>query len=387
MPKKNIVAMILAGGQGSRLKALTQNIAKPAVAFGGKYKIIDFVLSNCANSGIDTIGILTQYKPWLLNKHIGIGKPWDLDVSSGGVSILSPYMDECGGEWYKGTADAIYQNLHFLDSYDPEYVLILSGDHIYKMDYTGLLDFHKQKNADATISVINVPLSEAGRFGIMNTNSDLRISEFEEKPQIPKSTLASMGIYIFNYKILKDFLKQDANNSASSHDFGKDIIPQMIKNFKKLYAYPFEGYWRDIGTVDSFYKTNIELLKKDTDIDLYDSKWKYRTKNPNLPPQYIGQKATVTKSIISEGSVILGDVTGSVIFPGTYIGEGCYIKNSIILEKVRIEAGTAINNTIVGYNATIGEFNDIGTNEVITLIEDYADITSKTYCMEDLENA
>ena len=387
MPKKNIVAMILAGGQGSRLKTLTQNIAKPAVAFGGKYKIVDFVLSNCANSGIDTVGILTQYKPWLLNKHIGTGKPWDLDVSSGGVSILSPYMDECGGDWYKGTADAIYQNLHFLDSYDPEYVIILSGDHIYKMDYTKMLEFHKQKNADVTISVIDVPLSEASRFGIMNTNPDLRINEFEEKPKIPKSTLASMGIYIFKFSILKDFLKQDANNTASSHDFGKDIIPQMIKNFKKLYAYPFDGYWRDIGTVDSFFKTNIELLENDNSIDLYDAKWKFRTKNSNLPPQYIGPDAVITKSMIAEGSVVLGEVSGSVIFPGAYIAEGCYIKDSIVLEKAKIEDGTIVCNSIIGYNASIGEFNTIGTKDVITLIEDFAEISSKNCDMEEAENA
>jgi len=384
MPKKNIVAMILAGGQGSRLKTLTQNVAKPAVSFGGKYKIVDFVLSNCANSGIDTIGILTQYKPWLLNKHIGTGKPWDLDVSSGGVSILSPYMDECGGDWYKGTADAIFQNLHFLDSYDPEHVIILSGDHIYKMDYSQMLEFHKQKNADATISVIDVPLSEASRFGIMNTNSELRISEFEEKPAVPKSTLASMGIYIFNYKVLKDFLRQDAHNPTSSHDFGKDIIPQMLKNFKKLYAYPFDGYWRDIGTVDSIFTTNLELLNQKNSLDLYDSNWKIRTKNSNLPPQFIGEDAVITQSMISEGSIVLGEVSGSIIFPGVYIAQGCYIKDSIILENATIETGCIINRSIIGSGSKIGKLNTIGSEEEITLIEDFSEISSKTYCMEDL---
>ena len=368
--KKEMVAMILAGGQGSRLKSLTKNVAKPAVAFGGKYKIVDFVLSNCANSGIDTIGIMTQYKPWALNAHIGVGKPWDLDVSNGGVSVLPPYMEEKGGDWYKGTADAIYQNMYYMDSFDPEYVLILSGDHIYKMDYSKMLDYHKQKGADATIAVIDVSLEEASRFGIMNTDGDLRINEFEEKPPKPKSTLASMGIYIFSYKMLKKYLNEDAKLENSAHDFGKNIIPAMLNSGRKLYAYPFEGYWRDIGTIDSIWEANMDLIEPDNELNLYDDKWKIYTKSSVLPPQYIGENAKIEKSLISEGTVILGKVENSVIFPGVYVAEDACVKNSVIMNNSRILSGTVVNKAIVGTKAVINGPNHIGGGDEVVLVDD-----------------
>ena len=368
--KKEMVAMILAGGQGSRLKSLTKNVAKPAVAFGGKYKIVDFVLSNCANSGIDTIGIMTQYKPWALNAHIGVGKPWDLDVSNGGVSVLPPYMEEKGGDWYKGTADAIYQNMYYMDSFDPDYVLILSGDHIYKMDYSKMLDYHKQQGADATIAVIDVSLEEATRFGIMNTDKDLRINEFEEKPPKPKSTLASMGIYIFSYKVLKKYLTEDAKLENSAHDFGKNIIPAMLNSGKKLYAYPFEGYWRDIGTIDSIWDANMDLIKPDNELNLYDDKWKIFTKSTNLPPQYIGENANIENSLISEGTVILGKVENSVIFPGVYVAENAYVKDSVIMDNCRILSDAVVNKAIVGTKAIINGPNTIGDGNEVVLIDD-----------------
>ncbi len=368
--KKEMVAMILAGGQGSRLKSLTKNVAKPAVAFGGKYKIVDFVLSNCANSGIDTIGIMTQYKPWALNAHIGVGKPWDLDVSNGGVSVLPPYMEEQGGDWYKGTADAIYQNMYYMDSFDPDYVLILSGDHIYKMDYSKMLDYHKQQGADATIAVIDVSLEEATRFGIMNTDKDLRINEFEEKPPKPKSTLASMGIYIFSYKVLKKYLTEDAKLENSAHDFGKNIIPAMLNSGKKLYAYPFDGYWRDIGTIDSIWDANMDLLKPDNELNLYDDKWKIYTKSTVLPPQYIGENANIENSLISEGTVILGKVENSVIFPGVYVAENACVKDSVIMDNCRILSDAVVNKAIVGTKAVINGPNHIGDGKEVVLIDD-----------------
>ncbi len=370
MFKKEMVAMILAGGQGSRLKSLTKNVAKPAVAFGGKYKIVDFVLSNCANSGIDTIGIMTQYKPWALNAHIGVGKPWDLDVSNGGVSVLPPYMEEQGGDWYKGTADAIYQNMYFMDNYDPDYVLILSGDHIYKMDYSKMLDYHKEQGADATIAVIDVSLEEAKRFGIMNTDKDLRINEFEEKPPKPKSTLASMGIYIFSYKVLKKYLTEDAKLEDSAHDFGKNIIPAMLNSGKKLYAYPFDGYWRDIGTIDSIWDANMDLIKPDNELNLYDDKWKIYTKSTVLPPQYIGENAKIENSLVSEGTVILGRVENSVIFPGVYVAENAVVKNSVIMNNSRILSDTVVDKAIVGTKAVINGPNKIGDGEEVVLIDD-----------------
>ena len=382
MAKKEMVAMILAGGQGSRLKSLTSNVAKPAVAFGGKYKIIDFVLSNCANSGINTIGVLTQYKPWGLNEHVGVGKPWDLDVYHGGVSVLPPYMSENGGDWYKGTADAIYQNLYFMDTYNPEYVLILSGDHIYKMDYSKMLDYHIKKGADATIAVIDVPMHEASRFGIMNVKDGMSIYEFEEKPENPKSTLASMGIYIFNYATLKKYLMEDAAVENSAHDFGKNIIPSMLNTGKKLFAYPFDGYWRDIGTIDSIWEANMDLLNPDNELNLYDDDWKICTKSVSVPSQHIGKSAKVKNSLISEGTVILGTVENSVIFPGTYIAEDAYVKDSVVMGNVRVLSGAKVLKAIVGSGAVINGENVVGNGETVTLVEDGLNIKPGNYTEE-----
>lgn len=383
MAKKEMVAMILAGGQGSRLKALTSQVAKPAVAFGGKYKIIDFVLSNCANSGIDTIGILTQYKPWALNSHIGVGKAWDLDVSTGGVSILPPYMGEAGGDWYKGTADAIYQNLYFMDNYEPDYVLILSGDHIYKMDYSKMLEYHIKKDADATIAVIDVPYHEASRFGIMNVEEGYRINEFEEKPPQPKSTLASMGIYIFSYPVLKKYLQDDAVKENSAHDFGKNIIPQMLNDGKGMYAYPFEGYWRDIGTIDSIWEANMDLINPDNELNLYNDDWKIYSNLSSKVPQFIGDKATVKNSIVSEGSVVLGKVEHSVIFPGVYIAEDAIVKDSVVMEDCRILSGCVVDKAIVGTKTVINGDNYIGDGKEVVLVENDINIKVGEYKKAD----
>jgi len=375
--KKEMIAMILAGGQGSRLKALTKNIAKPAVPFGGKYRIIDFALSNCANSGIDTVGVLTQYKPLELSSHIGIGSPWDLDRRNGGVSILPPYETENGGNWYKGTANAIYQNMSFVDNYDPEYVLILSGDHIYKMDYSKMLEYHKKSGAEATISVINVSKEEASRFGIMNTNEDMSIYEFEEKPKVPKSTLASMGIYIFNWKTLKKYLKADELDELSSNDFGKNIIPKMINADIKIMAYPFEGYWKDVGTIESLWEANMDLLNKDNKLNLYDSNWPILSKSSNYPSQYIGVNAEVKNSMISEGSKIEGTVINSLIFEGVEIGENVIIKDSVIMPNVKVEDNSIINRAIIATGITIGEGVSIGNVDGISLIaEDISKVIS-----------
>ena len=389
MRKKEVVAMILAGGQGSRLGILTKNIAKPAVPFGGKYRIIDFPLSNCSNSGIYTVGVLTQYKPLDLNAHIGIGDPWDLDRRDGGVSILPPYQEEKGGDWYKGTANAIYQNIQFVDRYDPEYVLILSGDHIYKMDYYKMLDFHKENHADATIAVIDVPLEEASRFGIMNTREDNSIYEFEEKPKIPKSTNASMGIYIFNWSILKRYLREDEKDINSSNDFGKNIIPNMLRSGRKLMAYPFEGYWKDVGTIESLWEANMDLLKRDNDLNLYDSEWKIYSQNQVRPAHYIGEEARIINSLIVEGCIIHGKVENSVLSQGVYVGKNTVIRDSVIMpnvqigDNVRIEKAIVGNNAIINHNCNIGDMKKI---EVVGAYEyvineqnlNYKEITEKT---------
>ena len=353
MGKNEIVAMILAGGQGSRLGVLTKKLAKPAVPFGGKYRIIDFPLSNCSNSGIHTVGVLTQYKPLELNAHIGIGEPWDLDRKNGGVRVLPPYQEEKGGKWYKGTADAIYQNIEFIDGADPEYVLVLSGDHIYKMDYTKMLDFHKKNNAQATIAVIEVPKKEACRFGIMNTNEDLSIYEFEEKPKNPKSNLASMGIYIFNWKTLKKYLKEDEAKKDSSNDFGKDIIPSMLEDGNKMMAYPFKGYWKDVGTIDSLWQANMDLIKDDNALNLHDDEWKIYSVNPVRPAQYIGETAEVTNSLIVEGCVVNGKVENSVLFQGVQVGKNTVIRDSVIMTNAKIGDNVVIEKAIVGANAII----------------------------------
>lgn len=363
--------MILAGGQGSRLGVLTKNIAKPAVPFGGKYRIIDFPLSNCSNSGIYTVGVLTQYKPLDLNAHIGIGDPWDLDRRDGGVSILPPYQEEKGGDWYKGTANAIYQNIQFVDRYDPEYVLILSGDHIYKMDYYKMLDFHKENDADATIAVIDVPVKEASRFGIMNTREDNSIYEFEEKPKVPKSTNASMGIYIFNWSILKRYLREDEKDINSSNDFGKNIIPNMLSSGRKLMAYPFEGYWKDVGTIESLWEANMDLLKRDNDLNLYDSEWKIYSQNQVRPAHYIGEEARIINSLIVEGCIIHGKVENSVLSQGVYVGKNTVIRDSVIMPNVQIGDNVRIEKAIVGNNAIINHSCNIGDMKRIEVVGAY----------------
>lgn len=368
MDKKEIVAMILAGGQGSRLGVLTKNIAKPAVPFGGKYRIIDFPLSNCSNSGIYTVGVLTQYKPLELNAHIGIGNPWDLDRRDGGVRILPPYQKEKGGNWYKGTANAIYQNIEFVDSYDPEYVLVLSGDHIYKMDYSKMLDFHKEKGAEATIAVIEVPKDEASRFGIMNTRDDLSIYEFEEKPREPKGTLASMGIYIFNWKVLKKHLKEDESDKFSSNDFGRNIIPKMIRQGDKMVAYPYEGYWKDVGTVESLWKANMDLLIEKNNLCLQDEEWKIYSVNPSSPAQYIGASAEIKNSLVDEGCFIQGEISNSVIFQGVHVGKNSIIIDSVIMPNVKIGDNVIINKAIVGSDAIIRRESRVGSGEEIEVV-------------------
>jgi glucose-1-phosphate adenylyltransferase len=347
MAKKKCVAMLLAGGKGSRLNSLTKDLAKPAVPFGGKYRIIDFTLSNCANSGIDTVGVLTQYQPLLLNSYIGIGSAWDLDRKDGGVTVLPPYAESSEVKWYTGTASAIYQNLNYLKQYQPDYVLILSGDHIYKMNYESMLEYHIEKRADVSISLIEVPWAEASRFGIMNTNEDMRIVEFEEKPSEPKNNLASMGIYIFSWNILKEYLEMDARNPDSSHDFGKDVIPLLLEENKKLYAYPFKGYWKDVGTVQSLWEANMDLLNEECDLDLFDHDWRIYSVNPNQPPQYISQDAIVKESLINEGCTIEGEIDKSVLFQGVTVGKGSSIKESVIMPDAIIGNNCLIEKAIV----------------------------------------
>lgn len=353
MSKTKCLAMILAGGQGSRLGALTRNIAKPAVPFGGKYRIIDFPLSNCANSGIDKVGVLTQYRPLELHTYLGTGNAWDLDKSTGGVFILPPYARDKGADWYKGTADAIYQNLNFIDMMDPEYVLILSGDHIYTMDYAKMLEVHRANKADATIGVFEVPWDEAPRFGIMNTDSvDGRIMEFEEKPAKPKSNLASMGIYIFNREFLSNYLKADAVDEDSSHDFGKNIIPAMLADNARLYSYAFEGYWKDVGTIESLWQANMDLLADEPPFS-FNSSWTIYSSNPSLPPHYIGNEARVHNSMLNEGSQILGEVDHSVLFSGVRIGKGAKVTNSVIMPFTKVEDNAVIDHAIVAQNCVI----------------------------------
>ncbi|MCI5904799.1 MAG: glucose-1-phosphate adenylyltransferase [Oscillospiraceae bacterium] len=358
--KKECVAMLLAGGQGSRLYALTHDMAKPAVPYGGKYRIIDFPLSNCVNSGIDTVGVLTQYQPLVLHDYIGNGQPWDLDKQYGGAHCLPPYQTALGAEWYKGTANAIYQNISFVDRYDPEYVVILSGDHIYKMDYNDMLEHHKAKNADATIAVLDVPMEEASRFGIMITNDEGDIIDFEEKPKQPRSTLASMGIYIFTWSKLKKYLIDNENNPDEDKDFGKAIIPNMMKAGEKLVAYAFDGYWKDVGTLDSLWEANMDLLNPNIPIDLYDPDWKMYSRNPVLPPQYIGADAVVENSMITDGCVVEGTVDFSVIFEGVKIEPGATVTDSIIMPGSVIKSGASVEYAIVGENCVVGEGAQIG---------------------------
>ncbi|MDP4551365.1 glucose-1-phosphate adenylyltransferase [Alkalihalobacillus macyae] len=371
MSKKRCVAMLLAGGQGTRLGKLTTRLAKPAVPFGGKYRIIDFTLSNCSNSGIDTVGVLTQYQPYILNSYIGIGSSWDLDRKNGGVSVLPPYLGQKGGEWYRGTANAIYQNMYYIKQYDPEYVLVISGDHIYKMDYSEMLDYHEERGADATIAVLEVPWHEASRFGIMNTDDEDRIVEFQEKPAEPKTNLASMGIYIFNWKALEKYLSEDEQNPESSNDFGKDIIPAMIEDQKNVFAYSFDGYWKDVGTLQSLWEANMDLLDDDPSLVLNDPAWKIYSVNPNQPPQYIAPQAKVTRSLVNEGCVVYGDVYRSVLFYGVHVGLGSTIKNSIIMPNVKIGANVTIENAIVESGTVVEDGMTLGSNDgSISLIAD-----------------
>ena len=370
MQKKEMIAMILAGGQGSRLGVLTKDIAKPAVPYGGKYRIIDFPLSNCSNSGIDTVGVLTQYRPFVLNSHIGIGTPWDLDRNNGGVSILPPYMRETGGDWYKGTANAIYQNISFIDKYDPEYVLILSGDHIYKMDYSQMLDFHKEKGSDATIAVIQVSLEETSRFGIMNTRDNYEIYEFEEKPKHPKSQLASMGVNIFNWSTLRHFLIKDEADQTSNNDFGKNIIPNMLNAERRLFAYPFKGYWKDVGTIESLWQANMDLLDENNELNIHDRSWKIYSVSPTMPPQYIGEGGVVKNSLITDGCEILGEVVNSILFSGVHVGIGAKVIDSVIMPNTKIKSNASVVKTITGSDVIIEELSQVGDNSNITVISE-----------------
>ena len=355
-PKKEVVAMLLAGGQGSRLGVLTRKIAKPAVPFGGKYRIIDFPLSNCVNSGIEAVGILTQYQPLVLNEYIGNGQPWDLDGMHSGVNCLSPYQAVDGADWYSGTANAIFQNINYIDRYDPEYVVVLSGDHIYKMDYNKMLEYHKEKNAACTIAVIDVPLEEASRFGILNTHEDGEIYEFDEKPEKPKSTHASMGIYIFSYKELRKYLIEDDENKHSSHDFGKDVLPAMLNAGERMFAYPFEGYWKDVGTIDSLWEANMDLLDPNVTLDLKD----IYSRNPMMPPHFVSNDAVIQNSLVADGCNVYGNLEFSILFSGVTIGKGATINSSIIMPGAVIEEGATVQfaiiaeNTVVRKNAVVG---------------------------------
>ena len=363
MIKKEMIAMLLAGGQGSRLGVLTSKVAKPAVAFGGKYRIIDFPLSNCINSGVDTVGVLTQYQPLRLNTHIGIGIPWDLDRNIGGVTVLPPYEKSANSEWYTGTANAIYQNIDYIDSFNPDYVLILSGDHIYKMDYEVMLDFHKENNAEVTIAVMPVPMEEAKRFGIMITDENRRITDFEEKPANPRSNLASMGIYIFNWKTLKNALVVNAEQPAL--DFGKHIIPYCHKEGSPLYAYEFNGYWKDVGTLSSYWEANMELINIVPEFNLYEEYWKIYTRSTILPPQYISSDSVIEKSIIGEGSDIYGEVYNSVIGCGVTIEKGTVVRDSIVMNETYIGKNCELNKAIIAENVTIKDNVKLGVGEEV----------------------
>ncbi|MBR2405935.1 MAG: glucose-1-phosphate adenylyltransferase [Clostridia bacterium] len=358
--KQECVAMLLAGGQGSRLYALTKTIAKPAVPYGGKYRIIDFPLSNCVNSGIETVGVLTQYQPLELSDYIGSGQPWDLDRMDAGVHLLPPYQRNKGADWYKGTANAIYQNMVFIERYDPEYVLVLSGDHIYKMDYAKMIAEHKKNKADCTIAVIEVEMEEASRFGILNTNEDGSIYEFDEKPAVPKSNLASMGIYVFNWKKLRKYLEEDERNKKSQNDFGKNVLPAMLDAGERMFAYRFEGYWKDVGTIDSLWDANMDLLNPNIPLDLSDETWRIYSRTPGLPPHYISNTAKVQNSMITEGCNIHGNVEGSLMFAGVTVEKGATVCGSVIMPGTVIKSGATVQYAIVAENAVIGENAVVG---------------------------
>lgn len=360
--------MLLAGGQGSRLYGLTKKRAKPAVPYGGKYKIIDFPLSNCIHSSIDTVGVLTQYEPLELNAYIGNGATWDLDVMSGGAFVLPPYVKGKKGEWYSGTASAIYQNIHFIEKYNPDYILVLSGDHIYTMDYDKMIDAHAANNADATIAVMEVPMEEASRFGIMNTDSDGRIIEFDEKPAVPKSNMASMGIYVFTWAKIKEYLIKDNDNPHSSNDFGKNIIPEMLNANEKMMAYLFEGYWKDVGTIESLWEANMDLLSDHPQLNLQDDNWRIYGRNMSNPPHYIGTEAHLKNSIVGDGCIVMGEVENSILFPSVVIEKGAIIKDSIIMQDTVIKSGSKIYKTIIDESVTVEENTTVGGNDKITVI-------------------
>lgn len=362
--KKEIVAMLLAGGQGTRLHALTKDMAKPAVPFGGTYRIIDFPLSNCVNSGISTVGVLTQFMPLELNSYMGNGQPWDLDRMHGGLSILPPYTAGKSGEWYKGTANAIYQNIKYIEQYDPEYVLILSGDHIYKMNYTEMLQFHKQKNADLTIAHIDVTLAEAKRFGILNTDSNLRVQEFVEKPENPISTKASMGIYIFNWSVLKEYLTKDEEDAASEKDFGKNIIPALLEDGKGIYAFPFSGYWKDVGTIESLWEANMDLIKHRDSFNIHDPLWRIYYRHSHLMPQFISSTAKIKNSMISDGATVRGTLVESILSAGVNIEEGAEVVGSIIMQGATVESGAKVYHSIVAEGAVIKSGVTVGHKEI-----------------------
>ena len=361
--KKECVVMLLAGGRGSRLLSLTEKLAKPAVSFGGKYQIIDFPMSNCINSGIYTVGVLTQYQPLVLNEYIGNGQPWDLDRVNGGVTVLPPYQKDDSSDWYTGTANAIYQNMEYINRYDPDYVMVLSGDHIYKMDYSKMLDFHKENNSDCTIAVIDVPLSEASRFGIMNTDENGKVTKFEEKPKKPESTKASMGIYIFNKDVLEKYLEEDDANPNSENDFGKNIIPQMLKDGKNMYAYLFNGYWKDVGTIPSLWESNMDLLGENPEFNLNDKDWRIFSRNYALPPHYVGDEAEIYNSIITEGCNINGMIKNSVLSSNVTVEKGAVVKDSVIMSDVVIKSGAVVKYAIVDKGTIIEENNIVGKEE------------------------
>ena len=361
--KKEIVAMLLAGGQGTRLQVLTKDMAKPAVPFGGKYRIIDFPLSNCSNSGISTVGVLTQFMPLELNSYMGNGNPWDLDRVDGGLTILPPYTAGKTGEWYKGTANAIYQNIKYIEQYDPEYVLILSGDHIYKMNYNKMLEFHKEKKADLTVAHINVPLEEASRFGILNTDDDLRIVEFLEKPEHPVSTKASMGIYIFNWKVLRECLIRDEENPESEKDFGKNIIPMLLEE-RRIYAFPFEGYWKDVGTIESLWEANMDLIKRKEEFNISDKSWKIYYRHEGRLPQFIAESAEVTDSMISDGTILFGKVHESILSSGVSVGKNAKVLGSIIMQNAVIEEGATVVNSIIAEGTVVKSGVTVGHEEI-----------------------
>jgi len=388
MRTNECIAMLLAGGEGRRLGVLTKDLAKPAVPFGGKYRIIDFTLSNCAHSGIETVGVLTQYQPLVLTQHLGIGTPWGLDRREGGMHVLPPYVRQKGGTWYKGTANAIYQNIGFIERYDPEYVLIISGDHIYKMNYDLLLEAHKQNRADATIAVISVPWSEASRFGILSVDEDGRIAEFAEKPKKPASNLASMGVYMFSWQVLKDALVRDEAEKGSSNDFGKDIIPRLLEEGARMYSYRFEGYWKDVGTIDSLWESNMDLLEDRPQLELNDRNWRIFSASPNQPAQYIAPSARVQSALINEGCVVEGDVKRSVLFPGVRVGEGSVVEDSVLMPGAIVGKNARIVRAIVGEKAIVEDGCQVGMldSEEIAVVGDGETVRAKIE-LQEVESA